>query len=143
MSRNNFTVKQQKDMRKRSKDICEAGNDGSEALYGMAPGERCQNKAKEFDHVTADALKRTKIKGIDEGLHVCKLHHDIKTNTNDKPKIAKAKRIDEAGAGISKPKQPIPSRKAVKVVKEFGTSNAAHRAAMEKLGKRIVPRRFT
>ncbi len=142
MTRNNFTVKQQKGMRKRSKDVCEAGKDGTEALYGMAPGERCTRKAQEFDHVTADALKRTKIKSISEGLHVCKLHHDIKTNTNDKPKIAKAKRIDEKRAGIKRSKQTIPQRKALKEVAAKGSSHAAWLERMAKAGK-PVPRRIT
>lgn len=140
MTRNNFTVKQQKAMRKRSKDICEAGKDGTEAFYGMAPGERCQRKAQEFDHVTADALKRTKIKDISEGLHVCKLHHDIKTNTNDKPKIAKAKRIDEAGAGITKSKQTIKTRKVLKETVDKGSSHQQYLARMAAKGK-PVPRR--
>ena len=143
MTRNDFIVKQQKDMRKRSNDICEAGKDGTEAFYGMSPGERCQRKAQEFDHVTADALKRTKIKSIDEGLHVCKLHHDIKTNTNDKPKIAKAKRIDEAGAGIVKSKQTIPQRKALKAIAEKGSSHAAYMARMAAKGKPVPQRRIT
>lgn len=47
--RNNFTLTQQNDMRKRSNDVCEAGKDGTEAFYGMAPGERCQRMAQEFD----------------------------------------------------------------------------------------------
>lgn len=143
MTRNNFTTPQQRDMRKRSGDVCEAGKDGTEAFYGMAKGERCQRKAQEFDHVTADALKRTKIKSIDEGLHVCKMHHDIKTNANDKPKIAKAKRIDEAGAGIVRPKQTIAQRKTLKAAVEKGSSHAAYMARMENKGKRIVPRRVT
>lgn len=141
--RNNFTVTQQKDMRKRSKDICEAGQDGSEALYGMATGERCQNKAKEFDHVTADALKRTKIKDISEGLHVCKVHHDIKTNTNDKPKIAKAKRIDEALAGITAPKQTIKTRPSNKAEVPKGSSHQQYLARMAAKGKPVPQRRFT
>lgn len=110
--RHNFTLTQQKDMRKRSEDVCEAGKDETEAFYGMARGERCQRMAEEFDHVTADALKRTKIISIDEGLHVCKLHHDIKTNTNDKPKIAKAKRIDAERHGVRKQSRPMPGSKA-------------------------------
>jgi hypothetical protein len=141
MARNNFTVKQQKGMRKRSKDICEAGKDGTEAFYGMAPGERCQRKAQEFDHVTADALKRTKIKSISEGLHVCKIHHDIKTNTNDKPKIAKAKRIDNAGAGVKRNKQTIPVRKALKTVTVKGSSHAQFLARMAAKGKPVPQRR--
>ena len=142
MTRNNFTVKQQKGMRKRSGDVCEAGKSGTEAFYGMAPGERCQRKAQEFDHVTADALKRTKIKSISEGLHVCKVHHDIKTNTNDKPKIAKAKRIDEKGAGVKRNKQPIPQRQTAKATEPKGSSHAQWLAKMAAKGK-PVPRRIT
>lgn len=117
--RNNFTLTQQNDMRKRSNDVCEAGKDGTETFYGMAPGERCKRMAQEFDHVTADALKRTKILSIDEGLHCCKLHHDIKTNTNDKPKIAKAKRIDAERHGVRKLSRPIPGSKASGWKKSF------------------------
>lgn len=142
MTRNNFTVKQQKDMRKRSKDICEAGKGDTEAFYGMAPGERCTRKAQEMDHVTADALKRTKIKDISEGLHVCKLHHDIKTNTNDKPKIAKAKRIDEKGAGIKRNKQTIKTRQVLKTVAPKGSSHATWLARMAAKGKPVPQRKF-
>jgi len=65
------------------------------------------------------ALKRTKIQSIDEGLHVCKLHHDIKTNTNDKPKIAKAKRIDDERHGVKAQSRPIPGSKASGWKKSF------------------------
>lgn len=140
--RNNFTVKQQKGMNKRSGGVCEAGKDETETFYGMAKGERCQHKAQEFDHVTADALKRTKIKSIDEGLHVCKMHHDIKTNTNDKPKIAKAKRIDEAGAGITRPKQTIPQRRVLKAAVEKGSSHAEYLERMAAKGKPVPQRKM-
>lgn len=142
MTRNNFSVKQKKDMRLRSKDVCESGKGGTEAFYGMVPGERCQRKAQEFDHVTADALKRTKIKSIDEGLHVCKMHHDIKTNTNDKPKIAKAKRIDEALAGIVRPKQTIAQRKTLKAAVEKGSSHAEYLERMAAKGKPVPQRKI-
>jgi hypothetical protein len=112
MTRNNFTLTQQKDMRKRSNDVCEAGKWETEAFYGMAPGETCQHSAEAFDHVTADQLKRTKIQSIDEGLHVCGVHHHIKTQSHDMPKIRKAKRIDAERHGVKRPSRPIPGSKA-------------------------------
>lgn len=145
--RNNFTKTQMRDMRSRSGDVCEAGRNDTEKFYGMQPGECCTAKATAFDHITADALKRTKIKGIDEGNHVCGPHHKHKTHTHDIPKINKAKRIDEKAAGIPRKanKQPIPQRpKPAPVIAAAGTSKgeAAHRAAMAAKGKRIVPRRL-
>jgi hypothetical protein len=113
MTRHNFTTPQQRDIRKRSGDICEAGKFETHAFYGMAPGETCERPAEEIDHITADGLKRTHIKDIDEGLHVCKLHHKIKT-PNDKRKIAKAKRLDEARVGITRHKQTIAQRNSFK-----------------------------
>lgn len=119
MTRHNFTLTQQSDMRKRSNDVCEAGKDGTEAFYGMAPGERCQRRAEAFDHVTADALKRTKIQSISEGLHICGLHHHIKTQSHDMPKIRKAKRIDAERHGVRKLSRPIPGSKASGWKKSF------------------------
>jgi len=117
--RHNFTVTQQKDMRKRSQDICEAGKWETEAFYGMAPGETCKRPAEAFDHVTADALKRTKIQSIDEGLHVCGVHHHIKTQSHDMPKIRKAKRIDDERHGVKAQSRPIPGSKASGWKKSF------------------------
>ncbi len=145
MTRHNFSKAQMRAMRERSGDVCEAGKFGTEAMYGMKPGETCDAKAQEFDHVTADALKRTKIKGIDEGLHTCKPHHKHKTHTHDIPKINKAKRIDEARAGIPSKamKAKIPARqKPMESVSVGSKGEAAHRANMAAKGKKIVPRRF-
>lgn len=110
--RHPFTKTQMRDMRARSGDICEAGQSGTEKFYGMVPGATCDAVAREFDHVVADALKRAKPQSIDEGLHVCLVHHKIKTHGNDRPKIGKAKRIDEEAAGIPKRRnsREIPSR---------------------------------
>ena len=108
--RHNFSTPQQRNIRARSGDVCEAGKSGTEALYGMAPGDICNMPAVEIDHVAADALVRTKIQSIDEGLHVCRVHHKIKT-AEDRRKIAKAKRLDEARVGIGKVKRKWPSRK--------------------------------
>ena len=108
--RHNFTTPQQRNIRARSGDICEAGKYGTEALYGMATGDICKMPAEEIDHVTADALARTRIQSIDEGLHVCKIHHKIKT-AQDRKKIAKATRLDEARVGIRKPKRAWPKRR--------------------------------
>ena len=106
--RHNFTIKQQKAMRERSGGICEAGKMETEKFYGMTTGKTCHHEAQAFDHVTADALKRSKIQSIDEGLHVCLIHHKIKTKSHDMPKIRKAKRIDEKLSGIKRQGQPIP-----------------------------------
>lgn len=111
-NRNNFTVKQQKGMRDRSGGVCEAGKGETEKFYGMAPGDKCTRKATAFDHVTADALKRSKILSIDEGLHVCGVHHHIKTQTHDMPKIRKAVRIDDKSAGVKRRSRPIAGSKA-------------------------------
>ena len=108
--RHNFTMKQQRAMAERSGGICEAGKDGTEDFYGMEPGETCSEPAKEFDHVIADALKRTKIASIDEGLHVCVGHHCTKTHEHDRPMIRKAKRVREKNQGIRPYSRPIQSR---------------------------------
>ena len=110
MTRHNFTTPQQREIRDRSGDICEAGKFKTWKLYGMAPNDTCNMPAVEIDHVAADALVRTKIQSIDEGLHVCRIHHKIKT-AEDRRKIAKAKRLDEARVGIGKVKRKWPSRK--------------------------------
>ena len=106
--RHNFTTPQQRGIVARSGGFCEAGNEP--AFYGMAPGDVCRMPAEEIDHVTADALKRTRIQSIDEGLHVCKIHHKIKT-ASDRKKIAKATRLDEARVGIRRPKREWPKRR--------------------------------
>ncbi len=141
--RHNFTKTQMREMRERSKDVCEAGMGGTEAFYGMKPGETCQAKAEEFDHVIATAISRTKIKDIDEGRHVCRPHHKHKT-PNDVRKHNKAKRLDESGAGIKKEKKPFPQRPKPQPIAHTGTSKseAAHLAKMAALGKRVPPRRF-
>ena len=108
--RHNFTTPQQREINVRSEGKCEAGKFDTWAFYGMAPGDTCPMPAEEIDHITADALKRTKIQSIDEGLHVCKLHHKIKT-AQDRKKIAKATRLDEARVGIRKPKRAWPKRR--------------------------------
>ncbi len=108
--RHNFTPKQQCQIRERSGDICEAGKNKTWKLYGMAPNDTCNMPAVEIDHVAADALVRTKIQSIDEGLHVCKIHHKIKT-ASDRKKIAKATRLDEARVGIKKRKYVWPKRR--------------------------------
>jgi hypothetical protein len=111
--RNNFSLKQQREIRNRSGDICEAGKFETHKFYGMADGDTCRRKAAEIDHITADALKRTRITSIEEGLHVCQIHHRIKTHGHDIPKINKAKRLDEAEAGFRKPNyRPMPGTKA-------------------------------
>lgn len=110
--RHEFTKKQMREMRERSKDVCEAGMGDTEKFYGMDPGERCAAEAKEFDHVVADGLKREKPQSIDEGRHVCIVHHKRKTHGHDRPMISKAKRIEEEEAGIPKRRnsRPIQSR---------------------------------
>lgn len=108
--RHNFTTPQQRQIRDRSGDICEAGKNKTWKLYGMAPNDTCNMPAVEIDHVAADALVRTKIQSIDEGLHVCKIHHKIKT-ASDRKKIAKATRLDEARVGIKKRKYVWPKRR--------------------------------
>ena len=110
MTRHNFTTPQQREIRDRSGDICEAGKFDTEEFYGMSKGQTCSMPAEEIDHITADALKRTRIQSIDEGLHVCKIHHKIKT-ASDRKKIAKATRLDEARVGIKKRKYVWPKRR--------------------------------
>ena len=109
MSRFEFTKKQKVAMLMRSKGVCEAGHEGTENFYGMRKGEICLSKAKEFDHVIADALKRERPRSADEGLHVCIVHHKNKTHKNDRPKIAKANRIRNSSYGVHKPKGKIKS----------------------------------
>ena len=108
--RHNFTRQQGREINVRSKGVCEAGKGDTEAFYGMATGDTCDKPAEEIDHITADALKRSRIQSIDEGLHVCKIHHKIKTAA-DRKKIAKATRLDEERVGIRKPKREWPKRR--------------------------------
>jgi hypothetical protein len=107
-----FTKNQKREMAARSNGICEAGKFGTFKFYGMADADICHRQAQEFDHIIADGLKRQKIESIDEGLHVCGVHHKIKTHSHDRPKIQKAKNIREKLAGITNPKRPIPGSKA-------------------------------
>jgi hypothetical protein len=113
-----FTEAQKRAMRERSCGICEAGHDGTEAMYGMARGDACKRPATEFDHVTATALKQEPIRSIDEGLHVCAAHHKIKTHGHDRPKIRKVKRIKARNDGTKRRKgcpiagRPLPGTKA-------------------------------
>lgn len=108
-----FTKTQMRDMRARSGDVCEAGKFDTHAMYGMADADTCSRTATEFDHITATALKQEPIRSIDEGLHVCAIHHRIKTHGHDRPKIGKAKRLNERNAGIKTRKgRPLPGTKA-------------------------------
>jgi len=148
MTRFEFSLPQKREMRARSKDVCEAGKEGTEAFYGMAKGETCKRKAEEFDHVIADGLKREKPRSADDGLHVCLVHHKIKTHGHDRPKIAKAKRIDEKLAGITPIKTKITSRPFQSRLKPDKSTRqtegqSKHIAAMAARGKPIVPRRIT
>lgn len=108
MTRHNFTTPQQRQINVRSEGKCEAGKFWW--FYGMEQSETCDMPAEEIDHITADALKRTRIQSIDEGCHVCRIHHKIKT-ASDRKKIAKAKRLEDERFGIRKPKRAWPSRK--------------------------------
>jgi hypothetical protein len=110
--RHPFTKAQMREIRERSGDVCEAGKFETHKFYGMSRGQTCKAVAREIDHVVADALKREKPQSIDEGLHVCLVHHKIKTHGHDRPRIGKAKRTDEALAGIPKRRnsRPIQSR---------------------------------
>lgn len=139
MTRFEFSKTQKTEIFKRSDGICEAGKEGTEAFYGMEPGETCNLPAKEFDHVIADALKREKPRSADDGLHVCLKHHKNKTHGHDRPMIKKAKDIREKNAGVVAPKAKIQSAPFFKAAKPKG--NDAHIAAMAAKNKRIVPRR--
>ncbi len=104
-----FTKTQKREMDARSGGICEAGKWDTEKLYGMSKGQTCENAAQEFDHVVADQIARSRVT-IEDGLHVCFVHHKIKTHGHDRPAIQKIKDIREKNAGITAPKKPIPSR---------------------------------
>ena len=104
-----FSKKQQREIRDRSGGVCEAGKFGTYKFYAMADADYCCRKAVEIDHIVADGLKQEKPRSIEEGLHVCDIHHKIKTHENDRPKINKAKRLRERGEGIKRRKgAPIP-----------------------------------
>jgi len=110
MSRFEFNITQKREMAARSNGICEAGIFETHEFYGMAEGDTCNRKAVDFDHIIPTELVQEPIRSIDEGAHVCDVHHKIKTHTNDRPKIAKAKRLRETAQGITSPKQKIKSR---------------------------------
>jgi hypothetical protein len=107
-----FTKTQKREMASRSNGVCEAGKFGTFKFYGMADADICHREAQEFDHIIADGLKRQRPTSIDEGLHVCQIHHKIKTHAHDRPKIQKAKDIREKRAGITNVKRPLPGSKA-------------------------------
>lgn len=102
MSRYEFTLTQQNAIRARSNDVCEAGKFGTYKMYAMADADLCSRRAEEIDHIVADALARRK-PTVDDGLHVCAIHHKIKTAGHDMPRIAKAKRLSAKQAGIKAP----------------------------------------
>jgi hypothetical protein len=110
MSRFEFTVTQKREMAARSSGVCEAGIFDTHEFYAMAKGDTCTRKAVEFDHIIPTGLVQEPIRSIDEGAHVCDAHHKVKTYTNDRPKIAKAKRIREALQGITLPKKKWQSK---------------------------------
>lgn len=112
MTRHNFTVAQQRQMADRSGGKCEAGNGEYGAFYGLAEGVKCNNPAVDFDHITPDALKRTRIKSIDEGLHVCAACHAWKTANRDMPMIVKARHVADKQRGIRPAFRPMPGSKA-------------------------------
>lgn len=107
-----FTKTQKRQMAERSNGVCEAGKGGTYKFYGMADADVCHRKATEFDHVIADSLKRQKVQSIDEGLHVCTVHHKVKTHGHDRPRIQKAKNIREKTMGIRTVRHPMPGSRA-------------------------------
>lgn len=104
-----FSKPQKREMAARSGGICEAGKWETEKFYGMSKGQICKNPAAHFDHVTATELSQRPVT-IDDGLHVCLVHHRVKTHGHDRPKIKKARDIREKNQGITGPKKKIPSR---------------------------------
>lgn len=107
-----FTITQKREMAARSHGVCEAGKFGTRKFYGMADKDICHMKGQEFDHIIADGLHRMKPLSIEEGLHVCKAHHAVKTHKHDRPAIQKAKNIREKNMGVTKPKKLWPKRGA-------------------------------
>lgn len=105
-----FTKKQKRQIRDRSGGVCEAGKFGSYKLYGMDDADVCHRPAVDIDHIDADAIVQRKPVSIEEGLHVCDLHHKHKTHEEDRPKIRKVNRIIDKRQGITKPKRKIASR---------------------------------
>lgn len=112
MPRFEFSLKQKREMAERSNGVCEAGKFGTYKMYGMADADICHRQAQEFDHIIADALKREPPRSADDGLHVCAIHHKIKTHGHDRPSIQKAKNIREKGMGIRpRNSRPLPGTK--------------------------------
>jgi len=68
--------------------------------------EGCQGRLMpgrfQYDHVIADGLLGDPTLSNCEVL--CSVCHDLKTNTHDKPVIAKTKRLRRRAAGIRKPR---------------------------------------
>ncbi len=105
-----FSKKQKEAIRDRSGGICEAGKFETHAFYGMAENDTCGRRAVDIDHIDCDAIVQRRPQSIDEGLHVCDIHHKIKTHSVDRPKIRKVQRIRDRNEGITKPKRKIQSR---------------------------------
>lgn len=92
----------------RSGNLCE----GEGALYGLAPGKRCNADlayGAHFDHVLADSNGGEPV--LENCAAVCRDCHAFKTAKHDTPRAAKIKRVKDRHHGIRGPRKPWPSRK--------------------------------
>jgi hypothetical protein len=115
MARREFTKKTQRLALDRSGLRCE----GVGAMYGLAPGTRCNadiSKSKEFDHIILDA--NSKDNSLENCAAVCIPCHKIKTTKHDIPMAAKTVRMQDKARGIKlKPAKTLQGAGFAKTIK--------------------------
>jgi 5-methylcytosine-specific restriction protein A len=140
MTRTEFSKATKRAALERSGQICEARG----KLYSLHPGERCGKHLSwgvEFDHVIA--CSNGGDNSLDNCLAICPACHGWKTRNLDTPRAAKIKRQSDKHKGVTKPKQTIRQRKALKAVAEKGSSHHAYLERMSAKGKPVPQRRIT
>jgi 5-methylcytosine-specific restriction protein A len=139
MTRKEFSKATKREALERSGGTCEAVG----IWYGLDDGKRCGavlSFGVTFDHIIADGHGGRAT--LDNCAAICLGCHAIKTRKMDIPIAAKIKRQSDKHKGVTKPKQTIRQRKALKAVAEKGSS---HHAYLERMSARNkpVPRRIT
>jgi hypothetical protein len=95
----------------------------------------------EYDHIKPDGLQGEPT--FENCQVACGACHTVKTHQHDRPIMQKADNQKKAHAGIKRQSQPIPVRKALKTIKEKGSSHQAYLQRMAEKGKPVPQRRAT
>jgi 5-methylcytosine-specific restriction protein A len=139
MSRTEFTKPTKRLANIRADGKCEAVG----PWYGLPVGTRCNaplGKGRQHDHINLEANSHDN--SLENCAVVCIRCHAHKTARIDIPRAAKTLRMQDNHNGVTKPKQTIRQRKALKAIAEKGSSHHAYLERMERKGKPVPQRRL-